>query len=406
MRKKIVVLTSRENFVWTSMQEIIPMIESMWDHVCVVNDYDIQKIDLDTTSIEKVLKVLLAADVFVVTCFNTKISRFIKIVRGKMHLDTRIVFYLHGLATLALWPLAKFEILHLLTSRDVFIGTCQGDLECMKQSFHNAYSVKIPFTIDDFKIENKEKKEKVPFVYIGRISPQKNLDQLVYAYKKLDDIDKKNHPLFLYGTEDNLGYPNNGLHNNFYLKSLKRLIKELNLEEHVILKGFVERQNIQVELGCNYIFISPTTHSDENFGMAAFRSLLTGVPCILTSWGGHKEFIPDFSKQVQLINIRLNQGGPSVDPNELFGIMKQVCLNFKSTITPLPKRFSREAIVLSLKEIIEMSTSGASELVPTELAQRVFDQQKFFELNYGEIQRCFKSFDDECFITFFKAYSS
>jgi glycosyltransferase involved in cell wall biosynthesis len=405
MRKKIVVLTSRENFVWTSMQEIIPMIESIWDHVCLDNDYDIQKIDLDTTSIEKVLNVLITADVFVITCFNTKISRFIQLVRGKMRIDTRLIFYLHGLATIALWPLARFEILHLLTSMDVFIGTCQGDLECMKQSFHNANTVKIPFTINDFKIENEERKD-IPFVYIGRISPQKNLDQLLHAYEKLDVSIKENHPLFIYGTEDNLGYPNNGLYNNFYLKSLKQLINELKLEECVVLKGFVERQSIQEELGRNYIFISPTTHSDENFGMAAFRSLLSGAPCILTSWGGHKEFISDFKKQVHLVNISLNHDGPSVDPNELAGIMKRVCTNFTSSTSPLPKRFSREAIVSSLKSIVEESASGASELAPTKLAQKVFDQQKFFELHYGENQRCFKSFEDECLIAFFNAYSS
>lgn len=400
--KNIVILTSRENFVWTSMQEIIPLIEQSWDFLCQKENFHIHSINVDNDSISKNLKYLLSADVFVVTCFNVKIASAIILLRTKLQLDTKIIFYLHGLATIALWPLKRFGVLDVLSSSDIFIGTCEGDLASVKLSLENAQCVKIPFTITEYNIQKLISQTIKPFVFIGRISPQKNLDQLILAYAQLSSEIKANHLLIIYGAEDHLGYPNLGIKDANYLLKLQEIIKEHNLNSHVILKGFVDRHQIQEELKDGYIFVSPSTHSDENFGMAAFRALIHGSPAILSRWGGHIEYQQEFREQVTYVSPYLNNKS-EINTTELYHALLEASKKTSDYDNRIPHHFSMESISQSLLSLLEKEGHSAP-LIPTSIAKNVFLNQERFEKE-GEIQRCFTSFNDPNFIDFFKAYS-
>jgi glycosyltransferase involved in cell wall biosynthesis len=387
------------------MEEIIPMVEHSWELLCQKNNYIFEKINADNFSLKDNVQRFLEADLFVVSCFNTKIASVIKLIRGTLQLDTRIAFYVHGLATIALWPLSRFNVIEFFTSNDVFIGTCTGDMQSLKQTFGNVKAKKVPFAIPDHAPSQSTSNSNIPIAFIGRISPQKNLDSLISAYARFPAELRRKHPLFLYGAEDHLGYPNLGLHNRFYLNFLKMMVKRLGIEEDVHFKGFVQRDLIQKELGQDYIFVSPTTHSDENFGMAALRSLLSGVPCVLSDWGGHKEFLEDFSKQIKLVDVHLSFSGPGISTEKLFQALKLSIEGYKKELRQVPKKFQLPSIVSTLEEILLEDTQTGVALQTTELAKRVFRQQAFFEKEYQENQRCFRSFEDEAFVAFSKAYS-
>lgn len=379
------------------------MIEQTWTHLCTQSNFGLQIINVDETPLTPHLPHLLSADLIVVTCFNTKIAKAIKVVREKLQIDTRIFFYLHGLATIALWPLQRFEILNLMTSNDVFIGTCEGDIKSMKLSLTNAHTVKVPFTILELPTVSPATHSTRPFVFIGRISPQKNLNQLISAYSQLNLDLRQKHPLIFFGTEDNLGFPNLGIKEKSYLNKLQTLVKELGLEKFVNFRGFVDRIKIQEELGNNYIFVGPSTHSDENFGMAAFRALLSGAPCILSAWGGHNEFARYYSKQIQYIRPHTNENGPYIAINELTNAMEQALGMPATESHNYPADLTLDSICSSLKALINTS-SERKQVIPTPMALTIFDQQKDFEKN-NEIQQCFKSFTDPAFVVFFEAYS-
>lgn len=385
------------------MEEIIPMIEHSWKYLSEKSRYDFLLINADVSTPANHLPDFLSSDLIVVTCFNTKIAWFIKVLREKLNIDTRLFFYLHGLATISLWPLQRFGILSLLTSRDLFIGSCEGDLKSMALSFTNAETLKVPFTIINSPVVSKKCEESCPFVFIGRISPQKNLDLLIKAYGHLDDSCKKDHPLIFYGEEDHLGFPNIGIKENFYLEKLKTLVNELQLEKSVVFKGYVNRLKIEEELGNNYIFVSPSTHSDENFGMAAFRALLSGVPCVLSAWGGHSEFRKEYSDQIYFIEPYLTPDGPSLNIFEFTRALILATANTKRKKTAWAESFSLETICHLLEKGMNNLHSKSEGLQATPLALTIFDQQKYFERN-NEIQQCFKSFDDPAFVLFFKAY--
>lgn len=384
------------------MQEIIPFIEKCWSSLSEKHGHQCTFINVDDTSPAHHLTLLMTSDLIVVTCFNTKIAHFIKILREKLGIDTRIFFYLHGLATVALWPLERFGILHLMKSDDLFIGTCNGDIKSLELSFKNASTVKIPFTIMDHSLLERQDAPFPPFVYIGRISPQKNLHFLIEAYSQLDPSIKKAHPLIFYGVEDHLGFPNIGKEEKQYQQKLMGLIEQLNLKNFVHFKGFVERKIIQKELGNHYVFISPSTHSDENFGMAAFRALISGASCILTAWGGHLEFKKHFSKQLIYLTPKLASSGPFISVSELKEAMIN-SLSIKNQKADCPKEMSFESICLDLNEKIEQAKNHSTPLEPTDLAKSVFLKQKSFE-SKNQIQRCFESFEDPAFISFFEAY--
>lgn len=379
------------------------MIEKTWTHLCKESNFNLQIINVDEGSLTPHLPHLLSADLVVVTCFNTKVAKAIKVLREKLQIDTRIFFYLHGLATIALWPLQRFEVLQLMNSNDVFIGTCEGDIKSIELTLNNAHTVKIPFTIIEMPTVSPVPNVIRPFVFIGRISPQKNLDQLIKAYSQLSLEIKQKHPLIFFGTEDHLGYPNLGIKEKSYLNKLQTLTKKLNLDNVVTFRGFVDRTTIQEELGDNYIFVAPSTHSDENFGMAAFRALLSGVPCILSAWGGHNEFAQYYSNQIQYIQPQINENGPHVVIDNLASAMKQALTIPTSPSHNYPNDLTLNSICETLKNL--MNTSGErKQVTPTAMALTIFDQQKDFEKN-NEIQQCFKSFTDPAFLAFFEAYS-
>lgn len=385
------------------MQEIIPMIEDLWSDLCHKNNIELKVINIDSETFTSNLPHLISADAFIITCFNTKIAKAIKVIRVKLQIDTKFIFYLHGLATIALWPLHRFEVLNLLTTDDVFIGTCRGDLHSMKLTMENATTVKIPFTLlNSSGPLNKEQTTK-PFVFIGRLSSQKNLDQLILAYSKLSVDLRAKHPLIIFGSEDNLGYPNLGIEEKEYLNKLIALKENLHLENSVIFRGFVDRLTIQEELGSHYIFVSPSTHSDENFGMAAFRALTSGANCVLSAWGGHTEFPAYFQSQIEFVKPIINSERTGVDVNELKNKLEAALVLKDGMPQSLPKNINPESIQNTLMSILNYP-SHKQPLRPTKLAETIFHHQQINEKE-GKIQKCFDSFEDPLLIKFFEAYS-
>lgn len=387
------------------MQEIIPSLEITWQYFCEKFNYNYHLLNVDTAPLSNDLKSILISDLIVVTCFNTKIAQYIKIIREQLNIDTRLFFYLHGLATVALWPLHRFHILHLLRSNDLFIATCEGDIKCMKLAFENGNTIKIPFTIDNHLLLEDFSIRDCPLVYIGRISPQKNIELLIKTYSLLDQKIKLQHPLIIYGSEDHLGFPNLGILENNYLSKLKILINELDLENYIFLRGFVDRIQIQEELGSNFVFISPSTHSDENFGMSCLRSLLAGATCVLSAWGGHLEFKKHFPDQIYYIKTQINSTGTQINLHDFKKSILSALANKKNGPKAIPSYFSFENTCHHLQEFLIHSEYNSQPLSPLPLALTVFKQQEFFEKN-NKIQQCFNSFDDPAFISFFEAYSS
>jgi glycosyltransferase involved in cell wall biosynthesis len=397
--KNIVVLTTTQNHVWQSMQEIIPELEQHW----VSLSQNATLVNVDTATIQSLTKAVLKAEIVVLIALNGKIAQFARVIRFNLGLDIPFVIHLHNQATIGLWPFRYFGDENFFRKNDLFIGTCLGDERALKLCCPDASFALIPFSLPHLNRGNEI--ELTPFngkrfIFVGRISRQKNLHTLFLALSLLPK-DTIWH-LDVFGTEDELGNPNMELSWPNYLAELKSLISFLKIDTNVTFYGQVKREELYETLKqIPHIFVSPSIHSDENFGMAALRSLAMGSMAILTDWGGHEHFLEHFNSQVLLVDVYSSRLGPWVCPRELSEKLLQ-SLNSEYSEKMLPDYFSSQSIQR------EMSLAIAS-LLPTQdplgfspLADAIFERRKGLAQQKG--QKVFTGYDDALVAHFFSAY--
>ena len=400
--KKISIITTRQNFVWKSMQEVFPAIEKCWSETQV----EARIINVDNEPLRDHIHFLMKSDVLVVIAFNETIARYIRHVRKSLQLEIPIILHLYGYATIGAWPLKRFGALDCLTESDLFIGTCQGDINCMHLCFENAKVLNIPYPYVPYEFEKKiNNKDELCFAYVGRISDQKNLDVLVEAYLLV----KKKHSniphLYIYGEEDFLGWPNFGKEASNCRERIVKLIDDNHLDKNIHLMGYRDRSEIYTKLSSNHIFLSASTHSDENFGMAAMRSLAIGGRAVLSSWGGHFNFKIHHPNEVQLVEVQMKESCPTVDV-ELFAKSMEYFLKNEDSRNEkkLSDYFSESSVKNVFNEIVfNLPVFSPKPLSPTTMGQIIFNQQLEYEKN-GFKQKAFSGYDDLVFQKITAAY--
>ncbi len=108
-------------------------------------------------------------------------------------------------------------------------------------------------------------------LFIGRISPVKNLEGLLQAF---DQAALENARLILIGPMLEAGYADR----------LERLVNDLNLSDRVSLVGPLYDQDKLSALAAADLFVLPSL--SESFGNAAAEAAAAGVPVLLTQGCG------------------------------------------------------------------------------------------------------------------------
>ena len=403
---KVIVLTTRLNSVWLSMQEIIPGIESLWKNYGADRGIEVNTINCDDgLDLSKNMKQLLEARLIVVTAFNLKIVQAVRLIRRQLGIDAPIAFYLHNQATIACWPLKKWNLIDCLNSGDTFISTCSRDVETFNALFQNAKCLLTPFSYhnlakpsqsSDYKFSKSGKN----FVYVGRISDQKNLHTLMTAFSRLKTQDS----LHIFGGEDSLGSPNMEMPSSKTLTDLKKLTETLKINSRVFFYGHQPRENLYHYLQSTpHLFVSASLHSDENFGMAAFRSLCLGANIVLSDWGGHSDFAKYFPTQVKYARVNESQRGPFVDPIELASCMGEAKENSPMAYE-IPMHYQERTIFRALDSLMGSTKEKSAPLVPTPLTCAVWKQQN--EIAGPSLCRAFTGYDDPLAQEFFRLYGA
>lgn len=409
--QKTLILTSEDNFVWQSMQEIIPSLEELWASTASP-EHEVYYFNVDKDQLKDKLPLFLGVQNVFVTCFNLKIARTVELLRERIGIDARFFIELHNMATIACWPFHEWGMGKSFKTSDVFISTCQYDLETLKLVYPEAQQALIPFHAT--KLDSVEKKSvfkgKAIFAYVGRISVQKNLHTLLAALSLLKNQDFECH---FYGGEDHLGSPNMEMYPEAYLDYLKKLTKKLHLEDKVFFKGHYPREKLYEELhDPRVVLVSPSLHSDENFGMALFRGLITGQRVVCSDWGGHKDFAGNFPKQVKLVSVYQTHKGPQVHAGELAQALVDV-LKLSPQEGHLPSVYSlpvlRQLIQDLLNSQVEQTQLVQRSLVAEQVHQRRSDYLAFRKEKSSEARnnlgcKIFSSYEDELAHVFFRAY--
>lgn len=128
-----------------------------------------------------------------------------------------------------------------------------------------------------FKNKYNIPEEKKIILYLGRIHKTKGIDLLIKAYAYLTkEIGCKDAILVMVGPDDG------------YLNEAKTLTKTLNLEDSVVLTGFVGSEDKLKALVDAEVFVTPSFYG---FPITFLEACAVGIPIVTTSLGDELEWI-------------------------------------------------------------------------------------------------------------------
>jgi glycosyltransferase involved in cell wall biosynthesis len=250
------------------------------------------------------------------------------------------------------------ELSNLLYKKDVFLlgaspRSCQQISRFVTGSiFH------VPFCFQEEIFLPFTPTEGVNLIYAGRITPQKNVLELLMTFRKAKLLNPSLH-LHIAGDFHERGFHLHGykISMDKFVKDFKRLIQAEGITWHGNLSQF----DLLKLLGKMDHFISMSTYHDEDFGMSACQSAYLGLGLILSDWGGHGSL----RSQGTLIKVRVDEYSlPKIDQGDLLKTL--VNLGPKNNSNPsLMKHFSYKVFIERLKKLMHQRPApfeGLSEL--------------------------------------------
>jgi len=169
--------------------------------------------------------------------------------------------------TAKLWSL-KLRLLRDLNRAACVHVTCREELEHCRQ-----LGVTAPIAIIPNPVEVRERTERTVdgmfrLGYLGRLSPRKNVEGLIYAFAALREEAAKAELLIIGGGDAS------------YERFLKDEVRRLELG-NVRFTGFLSGAEKDLALASLSVLAMPSEF--ENFGMVIAEALVRGIPCIATT---------------------------------------------------------------------------------------------------------------------------
>lgn len=187
----------------------------------------------------------------------------------------------------------------------------------------------LPFSVDEsvFNVDNLVDNRKIYrqhfnaendfiILYTGRISYQKNVDTIVKIFKSLESFSIRKMQLWIAGPWDDIFLPYagiNGVAGSYYTQFSSGFSSEQDLR--VKFLGQLKAPELLKIYHAADLFISLSTYNDEDYGMSVAEALSTGLPCLLSDWGGFSSFA-EYSKAVELVKVELTGSGAKVNTEE------------------------------------------------------------------------------------------
>ena len=407
------VLTTREWDWWWSMQEITRALERVWVGIGQSSRENVRMLRVPLPpEIEQRLPTLASQlKRIIITAAAPGSVRAALLLRVQMKVAAPMIIYIHGDATNGLHAFGALA--DVLTESDTFVVSCEAEAVTVRCCFPNARVSVIPFPlVGRFKLNDGERDTRCKtarLAYVGRVSEQKNLHTLLFtlwilrtSYDHAPGI-----TLDVYGGEDNLGSPNMGLKYPNYGTYLQGLTELLGVADMVTWHGAKPRDwlfdNVHLE---PHILVSPTLHSDENFGSSVLASLVNGHQVVTTAWGGHFGFQEWFPQQLILVPVHRSTMGPVAHPVLLANAILQA-INRMSTVVVKDAALDRARAEFSESTVTTRTFGLLSQpdRDPVSLekssTQRYIDERRVF---FGGTRMIYADYKDPVVQIFFEAY--
>ncbi|MEU7391491.1 glycosyltransferase [Streptomyces tanashiensis] len=408
----IVVLTTREKEWWLSLQEIIPAIERVWDRIGRSDRKTVSTLCVPLPpEMEKRLHARASRlDRIVLTTVTPGTVKAALLLRAQTEESAPMTLYVHGDGPEGFEAFGA--LVDVLTERDTFVVTCEAEAVTVRSCFPKAQVELIPFPLVDlFKVNSGKRRTKdeiTRLAYVGRVSEQKNLHNLLFALwiMRTSYAWAPTVTLDVYGGEDDLGSPNMGLKYPDYGTYLRRLAETLGLDDVVTWHGAKPRDWVFYDVHQEpHILVSPTLHSDENFGSSVLASLANGHQVVTTSWGGHRGFQEWFPQQLTLVPVHASTLGPVVDPVALAGaivaaVERSSTVVEEAAIERGRAAFSEGAVTVRTLEMLSRPDRAPVPLKKSPIQQHIDEHRVLF----GGARRIYAGYEDPVAQIFFQAY--
>jgi glycosyltransferase involved in cell wall biosynthesis len=219
----------------------------------------------------------------------------------------RIIFHVFGDFTLfyAQWD----KLAQLLRGYEVdFIVASDRQKHLLDKFLPTPLSAHVcPFPVDPHefsynpalrKLQRQEwglKENDFAYVYTGRLSRQKRTHTLLRSFSDfLEKSKSTNAHLFLYGNTDHIGDQFVGIWETEgeYFRKINRIYKSFSAEvqARIHFMGSVPNAELKTVYQGADMLVNLSVHNDEDFGMSVAEAQCSGLPSILTDWGGLASF--------------------------------------------------------------------------------------------------------------------
>lgn len=399
-KKTVVVFSGGKRSDWPSIEEVIPAIETAWAAL-PAPDVTIASFRSRPASVPRALPDLLRASAIVFTELSPELLR---ILRGQLRLAAPILIHTHG--EFAEGALIYSELRGLLRDDDRLIAASTAEARAIKAVFGEAkvHVVPPPLARGPARAP-RVSKTPIDLVYVGRISEQKNIHEILQALWLLKRRTGLRPRLRIFGVSDTFGFPQFGRRaHGGYDSRLRALAERLGISGQLSWEGFLPRRELYHEiLKEPYVFISTSIHSNEDFGVAAFQALQAGNRAVLSRWGGHGDLARAFPSQVLAVPVRESELGPFVPCEDLaHAIFRALSRGGAAAHTPgQPGPYSIPSASRSLLGILKALERHRST------ARGSFERSEVFEKilrRQGSLKHAFTGYNDPLYRPFLKAY--
>jgi glycosyltransferase involved in cell wall biosynthesis len=204
---------------------------------------------------------------------------------------------------------------------------------------HSSHVCPFPVKKEDFHFHPEERiaqrkawgvdDREIVFTFTGRISRQKRTHLLLKSFDEaLRRVENVKARLYIYGQPDHIGdqFLNVWENENEYFRRIHRQYRELpeSSRSRIHFMGNVPNSELRtVYAGADYL-VNLSVHNDEDYGMSVAEAQMTGLPAILSDWGGLASFKhPALPEATRFLKVSLGLKSKIISFPETVTLMSQ-----------------------------------------------------------------------------------
>jgi glycosyltransferase involved in cell wall biosynthesis len=165
-------------------------------------------------------------------------------------------------------------------------------------------------------------------LYAGRISLQKNVDVLIKEFRQIVSVSKFPVRLWIAGGFDDIGATFMGIkhHDGFMFSKIQKVLDSLpeEVRNKIHFWGQLTKQKLRKVKAASDMFMSFSLYHDEDYGKSPAEALATGLPALLTDWGGYSSFTSP-AWNCRLVPVEITSFGHKLETSVIEEFYNSVC---------------------------------------------------------------------------------